>query len=124
MCSRCSSFSTSRSALASSTFSYSPAYRNIGLSLTAFSPLLLCTTHFSYTIIYSHCGRALITHCSVSPRGFLAERVHVTDPLPLAPPANIRGALVMQLASHHVARDSFLVGMTTLLAVETWASAL
>src|SRR5918993_2025608 len=121
MCSRCSSFSTSRSALASSTFSYSPAYRNIGLSLTAYSPLLLCTTHFSYTAIYSHCGRALITHCSVSPRGFLAGCVHVTDP---PPPANIRGALVMQFARHHVARDSFLVGMTTLLASETRASVL
>src|SRR3712207_2691242 len=33
MCSRCISFRTSRSALASSTLSYSPAYRNIGLSL-------------------------------------------------------------------------------------------
>src|SRR5918998_5440606 len=33
MCSRCISFNASRSALASSTLSYSPAYRNIGLSL-------------------------------------------------------------------------------------------
>src|ERR671910_1401639 len=89
MCSRCNSFSTWRSALASSTLSYSPAYRNIGLSLTAYSPLLLCTTHFSYTAIYSQCRRALITQCSVSPRGFLPELVHAKDSPPLAPPANL-----------------------------------
>src|SRR5918995_1451807 len=75
MCSRCNSFRVSRSALASSTLSYSPAYRNIGLSLTAFSPLLLCTTRFSYTVIYSHCREALITQCSVSPRGFRPLRL-------------------------------------------------
>src|ERR671912_2661546 len=113
MCSRCNSFRASRSALASSTFSYSPAYRNIGLSLTAYSPLLLCTTHFSYMAIYSHCRRALITQCSVSPRGFLSERVHATDSPPYAPPANICGVLFMQVASNRVTRDAFLVGMTT-----------
>jgi hypothetical protein len=29
----------------------------------------------------------------------------------------------VQVSSNHVARDEFLVGMTTLLANETWASA-
>src|SRR5215204_4458310 len=124
MCSRCNSFRVSRSALASSTLSYSPAYRNIGLSLTAFSPLLLCTTRFSYTVIYSHCRRALITQCSVSPRGFLSEHVHATDSPPLAPPANICGVLFMQVASNHVARDAFLVGVRTHLASKTWAPAI
>src|SRR5215207_6650258 len=123
MCSLCISFNVSRSALASSTLSYSPAYRNIGLSLIAFSALLLYTTHFSYTVIYTHCRRALITQCSVSPRGFLSERVHATDSPPLAPPANIRGALFIKFASTHVAQDLTLVGVKTLLASETWASA-
>src|SRR5215207_10373892 len=107
MCSRCNSFRASRSALASSTFSYSPAYRNIGLSLNAYSPLLFCTTHFSYTAIYSHCGRSLITHCSVSPRGFLPELVHAKDSPPLAPPENLcllhlqRGLCVMGYSSFY-----------------------
>src|SRR5215203_4736890 len=60
MCSRCNSFRTSRSALASSTLSYSPAYRNIGLSLTERSFPLLRRSISPHLAILRSCLRAIL----------------------------------------------------------------
>src|SRR5918994_6397865 len=61
MCSRCISFNTSRSALAASTLSYSPAYRNIGLSLIERSfPLLLRSISPHLAILRSCLGAVLV----------------------------------------------------------------
>src|SRR5215210_1513715 len=60
MCSRCISFNVSRSALASSTLSYSPAYRNIGLSLIEISFPLLRRSISPHLAILRSCLRAVL----------------------------------------------------------------
>src|SRR5215213_10787801 len=60
MCSRCNSFRASRSALASSTFSYSPAYRNTGLSLIERSFSLLRRSISPHLAILRSCLRAIL----------------------------------------------------------------
>src|ERR671938_831662 len=60
MCSRCISFNVSRSALASSTLSYSPAYRNIGLSLIEHSFPLLRRSISPHLAILRSCLRAIL----------------------------------------------------------------
>src|SRR5918997_3404092 len=61
MYSRCISFNASRSALASSTLSYSPAYRNIGLSLIERSfPFLLRSISPHLAILRSCLGAVLV----------------------------------------------------------------
>src|SRR5215211_8697132 len=59
-CSRCISFNASRSALASSTLSYSPAYRNIGLSLIERSFPLLHRSISPHLAILRSCLSAIL----------------------------------------------------------------